>query len=34
MFCSKCGKQIEEGSKFCEYCVASFAGDGNVQQTN
>lgn len=25
MFCSKCGKQIEEGSRFCPYC-------GNVQE--
>lgn len=24
MFCSKCGKQIEDGSRFCPYC-------GNVQ---
>ena len=20
MFCQKCGKQIEEGSQFCQYC--------------
>ncbi len=23
MFCTKCGKQIEEGSKFCQYCGAA-----------
>ena len=22
MFCSKCGKQIERGNKFCPYCGA------------
>lgn len=26
MFCNKCGKQIEDGSKFCQYC-------GGVQET-
>ncbi|MDR1407423.1 MAG: zinc ribbon domain-containing protein [Tannerella sp.] len=24
MFCKKCGKQIVDGSKFCEYCGANF----------
>ena len=24
MYCTKCGKQIEDGSKFCEFCGASF----------
>jgi hypothetical protein len=31
MFCSKCGKQIEEGSKFCKECGATVG--GVVQQS-
>ena len=34
MYCSKCGKQIDDSSKFCEYCGAAVAGVGNVQNTN
>jgi hypothetical protein len=33
MFCNKCGKQIKEGSNFCEYCGAAVGEMGNVQQT-
>jgi uncharacterized membrane protein HdeD (DUF308 family) len=33
MFCSKCGKQIEEESKFCPHCGA-VVGTGNVQQSH
>ena len=25
MYCKKCGKQIEDSSKFCEFCGASFS---------
>jgi hypothetical protein len=34
MFCTKCGKQIEDDSRFCEYCGASFAANNSqpVQQ--
>jgi hypothetical protein len=33
MFCKKCGKQIEDNSKFCDYCGASTADESNqVQQ--
>jgi hypothetical protein len=28
MYCRKCGQQIEDGSRFCEYCGASFT-DGS-----
>ncbi|MBQ3151350.1 MAG: zinc-ribbon domain-containing protein [Clostridia bacterium] len=31
MYCQKCGKQIEEGVKFCDGC-GNPADDGNVQQ--
>ncbi|MDR1846918.1 MAG: zinc ribbon domain-containing protein, partial [Bacteroidales bacterium] len=33
-YCIKCGKQIEDTSKFCEYCGANVEGNNNqpVQQ--
>jgi uncharacterized membrane protein YvbJ len=31
MYCNKCGKQIDDNSRFCENCGASFANDSNVQ---
>ena len=34
MFCSKCGKQIEADSRFCEYCGADVGDEGSVQQAN
>lgn len=27
MFCIKCGKEIEDGAKFCHFCGAPTAGD-------
>ena len=33
MFCSRCGKQINDSSKFCEFCGAPISETGNVQQT-
>ena len=32
MYCTKCGKQIEDGSKFCEFCGASFTNDSQGAQ--
>lgn len=32
MFCSKCGKQVQEGSKFCLYCGEALAEDINNEQ--
>lgn len=32
MFCFKCGKQIEDGSKFCQYCGA-VQDNGNMSDT-
>ena len=34
MFCSKCGKQIDDNSKFCQFCGETVAGDSSVQPTN
>ena len=28
MFCNQCGKEIEDGSKFCVYCGHSFEDEG------
>ncbi len=30
MFCSKCGKEIRDGMKFCTYCGAAVSGRGSV----
>jgi tetratricopeptide (TPR) repeat protein len=32
MFCSNCGKQINDGSKFCQFCGANAAGEAQQQQ--
>jgi hypothetical protein len=32
MYCKKCGKQIEDDSRFCEYCGASFTGGSQGTQ--
>lgn len=34
MFCPKCGKKIEEGSKFCKYCGAEISqvGENKVEE--
>jgi len=32
MFCDKCGKQIEDSSKFCEYCGGDVANVATCQQ--
>jgi len=29
MFCNKCGKQIDDNSRFCEFCGVGFAGVDN-----
>ena len=29
MFCNQCGKEIEDGSKFCVYCGHSFVNGGS-----
>lgn len=34
MFCSNCGKEIDENSKFCQYCGANFSSKGNDAQKN
>lgn len=31
MYCSKCGKQLESGSKFCANC-GNYVGNGNVKK--
>jgi uncharacterized membrane protein YvbJ len=31
MYCVKCGKEIEEGSKFCRHCGAEIPEKGTVQ---
>jgi hypothetical protein len=33
MYCKKCGKQIEDNSKFCDYCGASTADESNQVQS-
>ena len=32
MFCINCGKQLEEGSRFCPYCGAKVPGAGDYTQ--
>jgi hypothetical protein len=32
MYCKNCGKQIEDGSKFCEFCGASFTNESQGTQ--
>jgi hypothetical protein len=32
MYCKKCGKQIEDNSKFCDYCGATTADESNRVQ--
>jgi hypothetical protein len=32
MFCYKCGKQIEDGSRYCNYCGATLAHGGMATQ--
>jgi hypothetical protein len=32
MYCEKCGKQIEDNSKFCDYCGASIANESEQVQ--
>jgi hypothetical protein len=32
MYCTKCGKQIEDGSRFCEFCGASLTNDSQETQ--
>jgi hypothetical protein len=32
MYCRNCGKQIEDDSRFCEYCGASLANDSQGTQ--
>lgn len=27
MYCTKCGKEVEDGAKFCPYCGASLEGE-------
>ena len=27
MYCTKCGKEIKDGSKFCEFCGADVSGE-------
>ncbi len=34
MFCSKCGKELNDGSKFCPYCGSSLQTDAINQQIN
>lgn len=33
MFCNKCGKQIADSSKFCEFCGVPTSETSNVQKT-
>ena len=32
MFCTECGTQLSEGSKFCSNCGASIFVDNNVEE--
>ncbi|MDR1594939.1 MAG: zinc-ribbon domain-containing protein [Prevotellaceae bacterium] len=32
MFCTNCGKQIEDGSKFCSHCGTTLTEQTNVAQ--
>ena len=32
MFCQKCGKELRDGSAFCDGCGASLNGDADKQQ--
>ena len=35
MYCTKCGKEIKDGSKFCEFCGADVSGEKlNPAMTN
>ena len=35
MFCEKCGKELEDGVKFCEHCGAPVAEDaGKIMPAN
>ncbi len=34
MYCSKCGKMVDDGASFCPHCGSSLNGNGNVQQNN
>ncbi len=34
MYCSKCGKEVDESSEFCKYCGARLAGDTPEASSN
>ena len=33
MFCQKCGKELKENAKFCNYCGTSVSGEKPAQMT-
>lgn len=34
MFCSKCGKEISDNSKFCQFCGTNFNTENSIEHTN